>query len=385
MGRTAVARNDLCPCGSGRKFKRCCLAADQRAAREARFEEAVARRLQDWVSATMGDELGAALDEFAGSATRLDEADLDVFAAWFHNDRESEGAIRWDLLLARVMPGDPPTFWGPVRIVSPAEEPELRAELDRLAGSPPGERALALLRFDPPSRSAGPSFFTREGDPIAFAIATWRVHDAAAAAERLRQLARLEPGDPLVMDVTVPRATIQARRHLLPPGAVVLDSGPAERPEDVSIATVGLEGDELRAETRSEPRLAQAIRLVTADFAGLLAELRSVEIETVEEARARPHAEAPGAPVSPAAVGEEQLLRRVLEDHLRCWLDEPHPDLAGRTPREAAAGGDGVEVARLVRLLENGTERSRRSGGLGAGIDVEPLRRELGLRDDLAA
>ena len=29
-----IGRNDLCPCGSGKKYKRCCLARDEAAARE---------------------------------------------------------------------------------------------------------------------------------------------------------------------------------------------------------------------------------------------------------------------------------------------------------------------------------------------------------------
>ncbi len=32
----SIARNDPCPCGSGRKYKRCCQAKDEAAEREAR-------------------------------------------------------------------------------------------------------------------------------------------------------------------------------------------------------------------------------------------------------------------------------------------------------------------------------------------------------------
>ena len=28
-GRTKIGRNELCPCGSGAKFKRCCIAQEQ--------------------------------------------------------------------------------------------------------------------------------------------------------------------------------------------------------------------------------------------------------------------------------------------------------------------------------------------------------------------
>ncbi len=35
-----AARNDPCPCGSGRKYKQCCLDKDEQAAREARARAA---------------------------------------------------------------------------------------------------------------------------------------------------------------------------------------------------------------------------------------------------------------------------------------------------------------------------------------------------------
>jgi hypothetical protein len=68
----------------------------------------------------------------------------------------SREAIRWDVLLARVMAGNRPSFWGPARFFEPCEEPELRAELARLAGSPLDElcrtirlRSTSLLRARP--------------------------------------------------------------------------------------------------------------------------------------------------------------------------------------------------------------------------------------------
>jgi hypothetical protein len=35
-----VGRNEKCPCGSGRKYKQCCLAKDEEKARKARVKEA---------------------------------------------------------------------------------------------------------------------------------------------------------------------------------------------------------------------------------------------------------------------------------------------------------------------------------------------------------
>jgi len=36
MSEAKPGRNDQCPCGSGRKYKQCCLAKDEEAARQAR-------------------------------------------------------------------------------------------------------------------------------------------------------------------------------------------------------------------------------------------------------------------------------------------------------------------------------------------------------------
>src|SRR5215218_10959089 len=140
----------------------------------------------------------------------MDDDDLQIFATWFHNDRElregstpaeryaarahlpaderaaasriasarfgvhrvlsvepgsslvledivhgtrrrvrspnvSREAVRWDVLLGRVMDGDPPGLWGPTRFLEPCDEPELLAELERLAGASgkhPGEAEM---------------------------------------------------------------------------------------------------------------------------------------------------------------------------------------------------------------------------------------------------
>jgi hypothetical protein len=39
-----IGRNDLCPCGSGKKYKKCCLASDEAAARAAQPVTVAARR-----------------------------------------------------------------------------------------------------------------------------------------------------------------------------------------------------------------------------------------------------------------------------------------------------------------------------------------------------
>lgn len=51
-----IGRNDVCPCGSGKKYKRCCLAKDEEAERAARAAVAALGSL-DAAAAEMADEL----------------------------------------------------------------------------------------------------------------------------------------------------------------------------------------------------------------------------------------------------------------------------------------------------------------------------------------
>jgi hypothetical protein len=455
----SISRNVPCLCGSGRKYKRCCLADEERAVRDARFDDAVGRGIQDWSARAFGDEITAALQEFVGPERVMDDDDSQIFATWFHNDRELAGggtpaeryaarpdlpaterdvasriasarlglyrvlavapgrslaleelvggarievrspqvsreAVRWDVLLARVMEGDPPGLWGPVRFFEPSEEAELRAELARFAGAALDEldeqavavtfrrHALELMRFVPPSRCAEPSFFTLEGDPVAFASATWKVHDAAAAASRMRELGGLPVDEPLEIDITAPRATLVRQRPPLPPGALVLESSPVGMVDRIPIAMLELEGDELRAETMSEHRLEQTIEIVAADF-GPLVELRSREVTSVDEALATRRAREVDLAPSRVDPAERLIAADFVNERMRRWLDEPHQLLDGRTPREAVAGADRAEVVRLIRQIENGAERAQRRGE--PAPDVALLRDELGLRDELAA
>jgi hypothetical protein len=362
MSGLSLSRNAQCPCGSGRKYKRCCLAVEAHAAREARFDDAVVRRIQVWSAKLFDDEIPAALEKFAGIERTMDDDDIQIFATWFHNDRELAGggtpaeryaarseippdereaasriaaarlglyrvlavqpgrslmlehfidgtcievrsphvsrdAVRWDVMLGRVIDGDPPGLWGPARFFEPCEELELRAELARLAGCPVGEvderalastfrrHALELMRFVPPSRSAERSFFTLEGDPVAFASATWDVHGVAAAVSRMRELGGLLPDDPLEIDITASRAPLVRQRPRLPLGAVVLESSLVGAQDTIPIATLRLEGEVLRVEAMSEQRLEQTLEIVAADF-GELVTLRSRELTSVDEALA---------------------------------------------------------------------------------------------------
>lgn len=312
----------------------------------------------------------------------------------------SRDAVRWDILLGRVMAGDPPSLWGPTRFFEPHEERELLAELERLAtqhGCGTDERglsaalrrgALDLMRFKPPSWSVKPSFFTLEGNPVAEARATWRVRDRAAAGARIGALAGLAAGEPEDLDeidICVPREALVANRPELPAGAVVLEAGAVGDLDRVPVATVRFEADQLRVETMSAQRLERAIEMVECDLGDLveLTEREAIPIERrLEDARAEPRPERE-APPGLTAAEERSIVEDHISDRFHRWLDEPHPGLDGQTPREAVAGRSRAEVVRLVRGIENQSERARRRGE--AAPEVAWLRGELGLEGELAA
>ena len=177
------------------------------------------------------------------------------------------------MVLCRVMPGEPlPSLWGPVLTYEPAEEPELLAELERLAdehGLPldPGGLSEAcrvgsreLLRFTPPSRLGGVSLFTVEGDPIVCARAVWRLGDPEAAFAALDAPPELlwvgesEDGTGETFQLTADRTQLLARRPPLPPNALCFESSFDGFPDRIGIGTFVLAGrDSFRR--HSEARL----------------------------------------------------------------------------------------------------------------------------------
>jgi hypothetical protein len=308
----------------------------------------------------------------------------------------SRDAVRWDILLAHVMEGDRPSLWGPVRFFEPRDEPELRAEMDRLAGISVEQldeaalvatyrrHAFELMRFVPERLRAERSLFTLEGDPLTFASASWQVRDLPSATARLVELGGLLPDDPAELEITVSRASLVAQRPELPPGAVIVEASPVDAPESAPIATLRLEDGRLLAETMSQPRLEHVIEIVTADF-GPLVELIERNVTYPDDTRGLPATGRAASPavLEPADTDEHQILSDLVSTRMRQWLDEPHPLLDGRSPREARTGRSRAKVVGLIRQLENGAERARRRGEPAA--DVARLRCELDLSDEFAA
>ena len=98
-----IGRNEPCPCGSGKKYKRCCLAADEQAARppgqdlhdlDQRLFVAMGR----WARRRFPAETAGAYDEYPIDFGERDEH-LPLFAAWVTYERKLEGRVLADWYL----------------------------------------------------------------------------------------------------------------------------------------------------------------------------------------------------------------------------------------------------------------------------------------------
>jgi hypothetical protein len=98
-----IGRNEPCPCGSGKKYKRCCLAKDQHAARPPGqdLHELDHRLLVDmgtWARRRFQVETAEAYDKYPIDFGERDEH-LPLFAAWGTYERKLEGRVLADWYL----------------------------------------------------------------------------------------------------------------------------------------------------------------------------------------------------------------------------------------------------------------------------------------------
>gem|GEM_PF-3466886 len=73
-----TGRNEPCPCGSGKKYKKCCLEQDQAAAARRREASTTAPATLDWLAAKFPEQVRAAVEEgFYGGLKKAERAMLD--------------------------------------------------------------------------------------------------------------------------------------------------------------------------------------------------------------------------------------------------------------------------------------------------------------------
>jgi SEC-C motif-containing protein len=482
---TEPGRNWQCPCGSGLKYKRCCLRRNDEVALDALEAERVWDRMQSWALDRFDAELGESLKGYmdrrgVGSEERpANDEDMSLALCWLLIDREladggtparlyselpdltngercmaqriaasrlglyrvrevergawidlenvldgsttrvtspnvSREAVRWHVLMCRVMTGGPSSsLWGAAGFYEPVEERALIAELQRIAdarnfgaggaGLHAALRAGAgeLVCFVPPSRCAEPVPYTLEGDPVAVAEATWRLRDPSAAIAALRGVPGLafegetEDGAGVTFGWLTPRRELRASRPVLPSGAIIMESGPIwvgadgnlELDDVTSLGTFTVREDRLEFFAMSEARLAAAEALVETHV-GLIAGRPKRRVRSVDDAsRAARHESKLGkarATADPHLTATEQYEApsapdaRIRDLTYRRWIDDPDRLLGDMSPREAATHNEyRDELELMVRSFEHHSARERNDAR--PGPEVAWLRAELGL------
>jgi hypothetical protein len=445
-------RNDPCWCGSGKKYKKCHLAADEAAPRTGTSaaealpaaaaddsEARLRRRLIDFSNDTLGeggmeksllafignqapagsDEQSLAMEaldwmihdyvpprlghtmieEFVKRNPDLTPREREMLDAWsrarfsmlevrevepgagvhvtdllaggeffVHDVSTAKHANRWDCQLARVEKLDGEYHFTAVVMTLPrhlvADLKEWAIE-ERLRTGLPWDRFLhansARLRQEA-SRLIDENRLQRvtsvEGDEFVFSKAHFEIVDEAA----LRQ--------------ALDRSPVMIRENSG-------DYGWVDEKEDQTggrraFGHLAIANGELTIECQTRQRLERgkdllrqlagaALRHKADDFRGWKSALRDYQASG---------AKPPGSGVPPEV--EREIVEKMTDEHYRTWPDTPLPYLGGKTPRQAMATPKGrAQVIELLKMFENGEDRSRREGR--ASFDVSKLKRELGV------
>ena len=401
-------RNSPCPCGSGRKYKQCCLrtpsyplstraparyasiatyatrASSIEVAREyaelAEPEVAMfALDLAIFEGGVLDDYLDERGDLLPGDELALVERWRSVPLAPYEvtevnpgasltmrpllggspvrlADRSLSGGVRrLDLLVARVLEdGD-----GPVLLAHPLRADRLRrrALLELFDGGYEPWEVAAFFGPQPP-----PLLHNREGHLLMQCTAIYDIPEAASEAAWRRLAAELDEDD--------------GPDRLLATGE--LDDG-----ERVIRGSVHRQQRQLTITANSVERLGELQQQLLAAAPG--SQLVSESIVPMEEllaehgrdpqAKADRDAEAQRLGLSPDE--EAALLEQVMREYEQRWLDQKLPALSGRTPRQSAAEG-GSALAELHALLDDIQWQADNSGG---GMSAARIRHHLDLTD----
>lgn len=408
--RRDVGRNDVCWCGSGRKYKKCHLGREQLPLDD-RARWLYAKAIQhalvsgwndllidvayersrhagddpDALTTALGDPLVIDAVLFEGGAF---EEFLEIRGSLLPDD-ERLLAQQWLLVqrsvfeVERVQRGHSVTVRD-LRIGDTHEVREQAASRQLKTGQlvcarvlPAGDtmrffggvEPVALHERDPLSelldtepdavtlaaylsrRFAPPTLTNTEGDPLAFCEATVRIGDRAAIQAALDNTYDRVEGEP------------PPRWH-----EYVNDDG-TQRIR----ATLVLDADTLRVASNSDKRMDRVLATVAAldpamsvleDSRRPLGDTRELA-ELAKQLPATEEREPDGPEVAAA-------LEEFVRDYETKWLDQPIPALAGRTPRQAA--DDPTRRSDLIKLLDSFPAAAR-----AGAMDANRLRAALGL------
>jgi SEC-C motif/Protein of unknown function (DUF2384) len=402
-------RNDPCPCGSGLKYKKCHLAADE-AARAPSYrpaepsplhalDERVVRKILRFAET----DLDVDLDELLAGCFDPPEAtplsiswiaytepvDGEPLAAHFLEQRRAELSAREITWLEAVLRSWV-TVWE-VTVVEPGRGMSLvdlltgeRRDVHETSASRTlsvhdgilgrvvdclGESLLVGLHeraFPPRAAAEVVAAFRRELGIRRKVSAPERLRDIDAAEtlldlwedelDRHEQKSRTPPmlentdGDPILLTTERYRFDTAQREELLR-RLDAMDGAQRDDRDDVAI----VRDDRLVALLRPEGG-----RLIVETNSIARADAMRTEIETALAGLARWEArvhsdprsdvfrDADPEPLPPHSAEEAAVIRAMKAKHYAGWVDTPLPALGGRTPREAMKGSRGRETVKLI-------------------------------------
>lgn len=315
-----TGRNEPCPCGSGKKYKKCCLEKDQAAASRKREASNTAPAALDWLAAKYPEQVREAIEErYYGGLKKAEKAELDSLG-----EKEQEllsvNIGEWLLTDAVLMTGENPT---PVkRLLQDPAGPPLSAGgrqwLSRLA-----EHSLSLYEVRDAEKDTGMMLadLLKPGEPP-----VW-VKDRVASQNLLR------------WQVIGVRVVAQGEDNVLSGALYPLD-------RQVAVESVA----RIRRKTRGEEQGSDLFRekctsVIITDW------LRSL-LKDASASDQRDSGSETGNIFEPGI-------------DAAAWIDEPLEALAGKSPGEAVKTAAGrravVEILKNAELCDE--ERIRSLGG----------------------
>lgn len=329
-----IGRNESCPCGSGKKYKKCCLAKEQERNSRMREESTVPTRVLDWLGERFPEGVRDAVQKgFYCGLKKAEKTALDSLASERH-ELLTVNVGEWLLTDAKITVGEKAT---PVRELLLGDNGPDLSEVGRQWLSALGERPLSL--FEVQRVVPGDGF-------------------------QLLDLLRPELPGVWVSDKKLSRGIVTW--DIL--GARLVGSG-----DDVRLS--GAVYPFLR-ETAMSCRAKISRKVKGLDMEGNEVRELCCSLIATEWLRSQVHAsQEPDA--EEIAAGETVDLS---PDSLDAWLEEPNSALGDRSPCKAMKTAAGKRaVVELLKNYENLNAHHVRVHG-GMPFDFEPIREKLGLK-----
>ncbi|MHC1698124.1 MAG: SEC-C metal-binding domain-containing protein [Geobacteraceae bacterium] len=331
-----IGRNELCPCGSGKKYKKCCLAKEQGQASRLREESTVAKSALDWLGSQFPDGVRTAIQ--TGFYTGLKKAEkqaLDDLAAE-KKELLSINIGEWLLTDAKIAVQEENL---PVRELLLSKDVSVFSDAGRSWLSSLGERTLSLF-----------------------------------------EVRQLKPGVGLLVKdlLSIEAPEVWVAESKLSRGLVLWD---------IFGARLVQNGEQYKLSGAVYPFLRETANACKAKILRKVkgldlcsAEVREICCSLITTEWLRSLVTVPSEETTEDAVSDQQVA--LSSDSLDTWIEEPLVILGNRSPRNALRTAAGRRsVIELLKTYENQNAHHVKVFG-GEAFEFDPLWNKLGLKRD---